>query len=553
MSSNENLLYSLIRSKTILNLNSKLLFGLINILVNGLIIRYVNLNIIGIANIRLKLYYTTILFISRESLRYNIPYLNNIGSIYHYINLIWLIISLQLLIILFFFFLTLFIKTNNKQYLGKFYNQPSFIYILSAFIELLSEPFYLLSRITGNDHIHIYIEFIASTIGIVIQTYLVINNVESSLLYYGFGYLIKSIIITLTYYIYFLIKRKEERYRLFLISSFNHLFIKAISPFVDHKLFNETIQFFKQGISMKILKEGQIYLITIFYLISYEEQAIIHISYLLEDFFPSVIFSTIQQISFNYFHKIFSTRKIDRTMIKTNKYIKDDQILLREKEYNRQISTPNEERTIKLNALTLYNNLIRLILIISLLILTFVIPYSSSIINIYIGSKLSINSKYVLYIRLYLIKIILNGINGISQSFLESIMLIKQLNNYRNILLYKSFIYLLLSYIFIRLFGIIGIIIIDCLYIFGRIIINNYLINKYFIRNSLNKSYLFSLHYIFLLLISLIILNISKYLIDNIFGEISFAFSFIIIITFLTLIQEKQLIHYIYCIIKLNY
>ncbi|CAF1380319.1 unnamed protein product, partial [Rotaria sordida] len=88
MSSNENLLYSLIRSKTILNLNSKLLFGLINILVNGLIIRYVNLNIIGIANIRLKLYYTTILFISRESLRYNIPYLNNIRSIYHYINLI---------------------------------------------------------------------------------------------------------------------------------------------------------------------------------------------------------------------------------------------------------------------------------------------------------------------------------------------------------------------------------------------------------------------------------------------------------------------------------
>ncbi|CAF1584364.1 unnamed protein product, partial [Rotaria sordida] len=52
------------------------------------------------------------------------------------------------------------------------------------------------------------------------------------------------------------------------------------------------------------------------------------------------------------------------------------------------------ERTIKLNALTLYNNLIRLILIISLLILTFVIPYSSSIINIYIGSKLSI--KYLL-------------------------------------------------------------------------------------------------------------------------------------------------------------
>ncbi|CAF3445381.1 unnamed protein product [Rotaria sp. Silwood2] len=153
------------RSKIILNLNIKLLSGLINILLNGLIIRYVNLNIIGIANIRLKLYYRTILLLSRESLRRTIPNINNIHSIYHYINLIWLIIPLGLFFMSLSLLLILFIEKLNNENFGLYYNESCFTYFLSAFIELLSEPFYLLSIITENDYIHIYIEFIASIIG----------------------------------------------------------------------------------------------------------------------------------------------------------------------------------------------------------------------------------------------------------------------------------------------------------------------------------------------------------------------------------------------------
>lgn len=186
---------------------------------------------------------------------------------------------------------------------------------------------------------------------------------------------------------------------------------------------------------------------------------------------------------------------------------------------------------------------------ISLLLITFVIPYSSKIINIYIG----LEYNCVLYLRLFLINILLNGINVINESFIQSIMSNKQSNFYKNLLLIYSLIYLIFLYIFIKLFGIIGIIIISSLNIFGRIIINIYLINQYFIRIQLSKSYLFSSHYILFLLISCVIFNLSQNLIENSFGEIIFGIGLMLTTICLTLIEEKEMIHYIYCVFKLNY
>lgn len=160
-----SLLNSIIANEIFLNLSCKLIFSLLNLIYNGLIIRNISLNIIGIANIRLELFYTTILFFSRESLRRNVPKLHNIHSIYHYINLIWLVIPVGSIFISFCLFLTLFIQMNNDKISIPYYNQACFMYALAAFIELLSEPFYLLATVTRNYSINIYIQFIASIIG----------------------------------------------------------------------------------------------------------------------------------------------------------------------------------------------------------------------------------------------------------------------------------------------------------------------------------------------------------------------------------------------------
>jgi O-antigen/teichoic acid export membrane protein len=123
----------------------------------------------------------------------------------------------------------------------------------------------------------------------------------------------------------------------------------------------------------------------------------------------------------------------------------------------------------------------------------------------------------------------------------------KQRNNYENLILFYSFIYLIICFILIKLFGIIGIIIGSYLNIFGRILINNYLF-----RINWFKSYLFSSHYIFLLLISMIIFYLNQILIQNSFGQFIFLIGFILTIICLTFIEEKEMIHYIYCVYKLN-
>ncbi|CAF4925372.1 unnamed protein product, partial [Rotaria sp. Silwood2] len=130
---------------------------------NGLIIRQIDVNIIGIANVRLQLLYTTILFLSRESFRRTVPKLNDLRSIHHYINLTWFIIPIGLFIISVTLPWTLFIQTNNAEEYPFYYKACSF-YALAAFIELLSEPFYLLATVTLNYHINIYIEMFASTV-----------------------------------------------------------------------------------------------------------------------------------------------------------------------------------------------------------------------------------------------------------------------------------------------------------------------------------------------------------------------------------------------------
>lgn len=196
-------------------------------------------------------------------------------------------------------------------------------------------------------HLSCFSLYVRFFLGFGIQTILVIKNPESSLLYYGFGYIIYSSLITLSYYLCFLIHSKQKRHRLFLISSFNDLLIKTVSPFVDHRLIRETTKFFKQGISMKMINEGEKYLMAIFCLISYEQQALFHMIYLLQSVFPNLIFSTIQQIASNYFQQTFLRIKPDQTVIKNNELIQDAQLFLRteksEQSYfqnNRQPSTP---------------------------------------------------------------------------------------------------------------------------------------------------------------------------------------------------------------------
>lgn len=115
-----------------------------------------------------------------------------------------------------------------------------------------------------------------------------------------------SLLITSTYLIYFLSRGRDERRRLFLISSLTDLMIKPTAPYVDHKLLSETKTFFQQGLWMKILTEGERYVMSLFNLVSYKDQGIYDTINNLGSLLPRLIFSTLEESAYLYFHQTLS-------------------------------------------------------------------------------------------------------------------------------------------------------------------------------------------------------------------------------------------------------
>lgn len=341
------------------------------------------------------------------------------------------------------------------------------------------------------------------------QTKLIIQNPDSALFYYGFGSIISSVLLTSFYYLYFYFHKKENREEIFFIKSFKDLLLKPTSPYLDDQILDEIFKSMKKQISIRLLTDGNKYLITMFSLISNEDQGIYSIVCLVGMIFSRLIFSSIESMNFR---SIFSSIRCQ------------------------------SNESLMLNCRNLFEKLLRFWMILSMLFVLFISPYFSSI-------NLGKNSMFIWYLRLYLIEIFLNGINVCQQSFLRSILSNEQRNCSENRILLFSFISLIFSFFFIRLFGICGIILMNSFHLIGRISINYSLMIRY--TKRINWHF-FSSNYVFFIFVLMILFHLNGILIANSFGQMIFCFGLILIIFCLTMNEEKELIHYFYCIWKLN-
>ncbi|CAF1303754.1 unnamed protein product [Adineta ricciae] len=309
-------------------------------------------DLIGIGNVRLVLIYRLIVFLPRDFLRFQIRNIRQIHSVYHFINLIWLILSFGwILISLLFVFLSV-CRFDQCHTSTLFYNSASFLYFLSSFIELLSEPLYLLSIFTKNESIHEFIQIFASIIGFGLRTYLISQNPDKCLIYFGFGYLIYSSIIAISYFGYFFLQTQSKRREIFLISSLFDLVFKPVFPFLNHKYLSSEM---KEFLSEKLFRESHFYLFIIFSLVSDGQQGIFYFI----SIFSSLLSPAIEQISLNYFQRTFS-------LIKTTKI------------------TSKDERTMILNSLTLLNNFQNLFVKLFGLIMIFAFSFHYQTLNLYL-------------------------------------------------------------------------------------------------------------------------------------------------------------------------
>ncbi|CAF5146309.1 unnamed protein product, partial [Rotaria sp. Silwood1] len=113
-------------------------------------------------------------------------------------------------------------------------------------------------------------------------------------------------------------------------------------------------------------------------------------------------------------------------------------------------------------------------------------------------------------------------------------------------------IYLGIFYILIKQIGTYGIIISNCLNMLLRIITNTYYIHKYFDGILWSKPFQYSYYYIITLILTLSICYYSEQWFNNSLIYICFGIFLGFLILILTWKEEKEMIHYIYCIIRLN-
>lgn len=190
-------------------------------------------------------------------------------------------------------------------------------------------------------------------------------------------------------------------------------------------------------------------------------------------------------------------------------------------------------------------------IITSLLVITFGIPYSRFLLNLYGGTNLADGPGPTL-LRLYCIYILFLAINGITEAFSQATMSIKELDRYKNLISIFAILYLGLFYILIKIIGIQGTIIANCLNMTARIITNSFHIHRYFHGFQWSKPFQFSLYYILTLIFTSFICYYSEEWFSNSFIHFGFGAMLGLIVLFLTWREEKEMLHYIYCIIRLN-
>jgi hypothetical protein len=100
----------------------------------------------------------------------------------------------------------------------------------------------------------------------------------------------------------------EERRQLFLISSLGELLVSPTSPSVDHALFSEILAFLKQDIWMKLLTEGELYIVSLSTLLSDTEQCIFDTINNLGSFLPRSGFSTFEESVYTCFQQTLSNK-----------------------------------------------------------------------------------------------------------------------------------------------------------------------------------------------------------------------------------------------------
>nr|XP_019579832.1 PREDICTED: protein RFT1 homolog isoform X1 [Rhinolophus sinicus] len=436
----------------------QVLFRLITFVLNAFILRFLSKEIVGIVNVRLTLLYSTTTFLAREAFRRACLSGGAQRDWSQTLNLLWLTVPLGVLWALFLGWVWLQLLEVPDPNVVPHYGMGVVLFGLSAVVELVGEPFWVLAQA----HMFVKLKVIAESLSVILKSvliaFLVLWLPHWGLYIFSSAQLFYTAVLVLCYVIYFkkLLGSPESIKHTLPVSRMTDLLpnIPRSGAFVNWTEAKLTWSFFKQSFLKQILTEGERYVMTFLNVLNFGDQGVYDTVNNLGSLVARLIFQPIEESFYIFFAKVLEREK-DATLQK------------------------QEDVAV---AAAVLESLLKLALLAGLTITFFGFAYSQLALDIYGGAMLSSGSGPVL-LRSYCLYVLLLAINGVTECFTFAAMSKEQVDRYNLTMLALSSSFLVLSYLLTRWCGSVGFIVANCFNMGIRITQSLCFIHRYY-RNS---------------------------------------------------------------------
>ncbi|KAM6248110.1 man(5)GlcNAc(2)-PP-dolichol translocation protein RFT1 isoform 2-T2 [Spheniscus humboldti] len=402
----------------------QVLFRVVTFGLNAFTLRYLSRELIGVVNVRLTLLYSTVVFLAREAFRRACLSGSTKRNWTKTINLLWLTFPLGVFWSIFLGLVWLHLLEVPDPSVVPHYQAGVVAFGLSAIIELLGEPFWVLAQA----HLFVRLKVIAESLSVVskciLTVILVVLYPQWGLYIFSLAQLFYVSVLVMCYVIYFMmfLGSPEATKKSFPVARMKALLPNLVEDetFVNWKEAWLTWSFFKQSFLKQILTEGERYVMTFLNVLNFGDQ-----------------------------------------VLERGKNVKDQK---------------QDDVAMAANVLEL---LLKLVLLIGLTITVFGYAYSQLALDIYGGSMLSAGTGPDL-LRCYSLYVLFLAINGVTECFTFALMCKEEVDRYNFVMLALSFTFLCISYFLTHWHGSIGFILANCFNMGIRIAHSIHYIYDYF-------------------------------------------------------------------------
>lgn len=425
----------------VLNILLAVVLRVITFGLNAFILRRVSTDILGLVNVRLTLLDDTILFLSREAFRRACLGFNGKkwGPI---INLMWFCVPVGVFWSSLLGWAWLNLLPAPPTHLASQYQSAVIAVGVSGVVEMFVQPAWVVGQVFMFHKLRVVMDFLWMVTRAVILATAVIFAPDKVLLYSSLGHLASSVLYVAGYYIffYFWIKFKvtpekksedetEDEKELPFTSILDLL--PSRSEGVSEEHWGVAVRFFSNGVVKQLLTEGEKYTMTVFSLLTLSQQGVYDVVANLGSLAARFLFRPIEESS-NFFFSQLWTRQ----------------------------ESADKQENIEEVTVGLYR-LLRLMILLGLVILTFGYSYSHLLLHLYGGANLTSGSGPDL-LRAQCLLVFFLAVNGITECFSMAVMSQADIVKFNYKMGCMSVLYLALAWGLTKLVGPVGFVLANC-------------------------------------------------------------------------------------------